>query len=75
MLLIEDDDPLRNALAGSLRRHGHSTIEARSAEEAEQYFDGGSGRAWCSSTSICPGTAAGTSFEDRSHRPPDVRPS
>jgi DNA-binding response OmpR family regulator len=41
VLLIEDDDPLRNALAGSLRRHGHSTIEARSAEEAEQYFDGG----------------------------------
>jgi DNA-binding response OmpR family regulator len=35
VLLIEDEDHLRTALAAGLRRHGVATVEAGSAEEAD----------------------------------------
>ena len=41
VLLIEDEDGLRIALAAALRRHGMPTVEAGSAEEADDRLAAG----------------------------------
>jgi DNA-binding response OmpR family regulator len=41
VLLIEDEDRLRTALAAALRRHGVVTVEAGSAEEADDRLAAG----------------------------------
>ena len=41
VLLVEDEDVLRGALADALRRHGVETIEAATAEDAADQLAGG----------------------------------
>ena len=41
ILLVEDDEPLRSALARNLRAHGHDVVEVESCEAAVDSLESG----------------------------------